>query len=211
MEVVLNATLAGGIIVGSCCCLVVSPAFAMGLGAVGGIVSALGYLKLNSFVQEYAYLYDTCGVQFLHGIPGLLGGIAGAFVTYFVEFQLRDDKGIQGNLIANIYHAMGDQRDSQSQGLMQFAAVGVTMAIALLSGALTGLLTSKAGEVLTVYNDEEHWEDEDGVLSSDEEGDSETVEFTSEQKESSDNAPMETDSRFNVDRESHRESDARKE
>lgn len=41
------------------------------------------------------------------------------------------------------------------------------MSIALLSGALTGLLTSKAGEVLTVYHDEEHWEDEDEVLCSD--------------------------------------------
>jgi len=38
------------------------------------------------------------------------------------------------------------------------------MAIALLSGALTGLLTSKVGEVLTVFHDEEHWDDDNHVL-----------------------------------------------
>jgi ammonium transporter Rh len=92
MEVVLNATLSGGIIIGSCCCLIVNPVLAIIIGAVGGIVSSLGYLKLNSFLQEYAYLYDTCGVQFLHGIPGLLGGIAGAFVASNVEFQMRDNQ-----------------------------------------------------------------------------------------------------------------------
>ena len=121
MEVVLNATLAGGIVIGSCCCLIVNPVLAIIIGCIGGIISSLGYLKLNSFLQEYAYLYDTCGVQFLHGIPGLIGGIAGAVVASQVEFQMRDTitKSVFHDQIANIFHAMskgGTNRNENSQG-----------------------------------------------------------------------------------------------
>jgi len=35
------------------------------------------------------------------------------------------------------------------------------MALALLFGALTGFLCSKAGEVVTVFDDEEHWNEVD--------------------------------------------------
>lgn len=37
----------------------------------------------------------------------------------------------------------------------------MTLAIALLSGALSGFLCSKAGEVVTVFDDEEHWNEVD--------------------------------------------------
>lgn len=50
MEVVLNATLAGGVAVGTSCDLVVNPGVAIAIGASAGIVSAWGFLKLNPYL-----------------------------------------------------------------------------------------------------------------------------------------------------------------
>jgi ammonium transporter Rh len=47
MEVVLNATLAGGVSVGSSSDLVVTGAIAMAIGTLAGIVSAVGFLWLG--------------------------------------------------------------------------------------------------------------------------------------------------------------------
>lgn len=78
MEVVLNATLAGGVAVGSASDLVVTAAMAMLIGGAAGIVSAFGFLKLSKFLQEKINLHDTCGVHNLHGIPGIMGGVIGS-------------------------------------------------------------------------------------------------------------------------------------
>ena len=78
MEVVLNATLAGGVSVGSSSDLVVTGGTAMAIGGLAGIISALGFLYLNKFLQRKIHLHDTCGVHNLHGLPGVLGGVLGA-------------------------------------------------------------------------------------------------------------------------------------
>jgi len=78
MEVVLNATLAGGVAIGTSSDLTVTGGTAMAIGALSGIVSALGFLKLNEFLQRKINLHDTCGVHNLHGIPGIMGAIFGA-------------------------------------------------------------------------------------------------------------------------------------
>ena len=48
MEVALNATLAGGVMVGSSADLVVDPGVAIAIGALAGIISAVGFLKLSA-------------------------------------------------------------------------------------------------------------------------------------------------------------------
>lgn len=50
MEVVLNATLAGGVAVGSSADLVVNGGVAMIIGGLGGIVSAYGFLRISGFL-----------------------------------------------------------------------------------------------------------------------------------------------------------------
>ena len=78
MEVLLNATLAGGVAIGSASDLVVTASFALLIGAAAGIVSALGFMYLNEFLQVRIGLHDTCGVHNLHGMPGVMGGLIGA-------------------------------------------------------------------------------------------------------------------------------------
>lgn len=50
MEVVLNATLAGGVMLGSSADLVVEPGIAIVIGAAAGVVSSLGFMKLSGFL-----------------------------------------------------------------------------------------------------------------------------------------------------------------
>jgi len=48
MEVLLNSTLAGGVVMGAAADMFVSPWIPMVCGSVIGFVSAIGYLKLNA-------------------------------------------------------------------------------------------------------------------------------------------------------------------
>ena len=81
MEIILNASLAGGVAVGSAADIIVMPFGAMLAGFVTGIISSLGFAYISAYLRKTIYLHDTCGVLNLHGIPGLIGGIVSAIVA----------------------------------------------------------------------------------------------------------------------------------
>lgn len=81
MEDVLNATLAGGVIIGASADLITAPVGAIIVGIIGGIVSTIGFRKLKPILQDRIALNDTCGVHNLHGLPGVLGGIFSSIVV----------------------------------------------------------------------------------------------------------------------------------
>ena len=110
MEVLLNATLAGGVVMGASCDLIVNPGFAMLTGAIAGGVSALGFLYLNAFFREKFNLHDTCGVHFLHGIPGLLGGFTSAVCCGASRYNFVHDPQL-----AQIFPHTWDTRTSRQQ------------------------------------------------------------------------------------------------
>jgi len=101
MEVMLNSTLAGGVVMGASCDLIVNPGFAMLAGCIAGAISALGYLKLNAIVKEKLSLHDTCGVLFLHGIPGTLGGFVSAICVGSALFNFGNDTQLSALIIEN--------------------------------------------------------------------------------------------------------------
>jgi len=92
MEVLLNATLAGGVMMGAAADLIVHPGWTMLAGAIAGAISAIGFLKLNSFCQRWLNLHDSCGVQFLHGIPGTLGAITAAVCAAAGEINFENEE-----------------------------------------------------------------------------------------------------------------------
>ncbi|NWW90256.1 RHAG protein, partial [Rhynochetos jubatus] len=117
MVLIQNATLAGGVAVGTCADLPIYPFVAMCIGSLAGIISVLGFHYLSPLLASKLNIQDTCGVHNLHGLPGILGGIASIITTAVIS----EEKN-------NVYITPG----------MQAAALGSTIGIALAGGALTG-------------------------------------------------------------------------
>ena len=100
-EDIQNATLAGGVVVGASADMVLQvgqvdvyrygiiklrssllqPYGAVTAGTVAGVVSCLGYKVLTGRVMEKLGIHDTCGVNNLHGVPGLMAAILSIIVT----------------------------------------------------------------------------------------------------------------------------------
>ncbi|NXV73020.1 RHAG protein, partial [Atlantisia rogersi] len=118
MVLIQNATLAGGVAVGTCADLSISPFGAMCIGTIAGIISVCGFHFLTPLMASKLNIQDTCGVHNLHGLPGILGGIAGIIVA-----ALKPE--VRGDVLI-------------SPG-KQAAALGCTLAIALSGGAVTGI------------------------------------------------------------------------
>jgi len=137
MEVVLNATLAGGVIMGAACDLITVPGFAMLAGMIVGIISALGFLFGNKMCQEKLHLHDTCGVQWLHGVPGTLGAITSVFCVAAASSNFEND--VQ---LAHLF-AKFDERTMTAQTGYQIAGMAVTWGISIIGGLAFGLLVSK--------------------------------------------------------------------
>lgn len=85
MEVMLNATLAGGVAIGSSADLAASPGVALGIGLLGGILSAVGFLTIGPYLLESIGLHDTCGVNSLHGMPGVFAALISMVVIARME------------------------------------------------------------------------------------------------------------------------------
>ncbi|NWH57532.1 RHAG protein, partial [Geococcyx californianus] len=117
MVLIQNATLAGGVAVGTCADMPIRPFAAMCIGSIAGIVSVLGFHFLTPLLASKLNIQDTCGVHNLHGLPGILGGIAGIVVTAVNENARKGDRFSPG---------------------MQAAALGSSIGIAVVGGALTG-------------------------------------------------------------------------
>lgn len=74
-----NAALAGGVAIGATC-NVVSGQQALAIGAIAGALCVFGYAIVQPFIKKAFRIVDTCGVHNLHGMPGLVGGLAAIFV-----------------------------------------------------------------------------------------------------------------------------------
>lgn len=149
-----NATLAGGVAVGSSADLVISPYGSLIIGLIAGLISVCGYIYLQPILEKYN-IHDTCGVHNLHGIPGLIGGIGGAISASVVPDNLYGDN------ISKIFPGRGSNRNAAAQGLFQLAALTTTLSISILSGLLTGLLVKYLlPDYQEYYDDKANWSDE---------------------------------------------------
>ncbi|NWT98006.1 RHAG protein, partial [Urocynchramus pylzowi] len=141
MVLIQNATLAGGVAVGTCADLEIHPFSAMFIGVVAGIVSVLGFQFLTPVMASKLKIQDTCGVHNLHGLPGILGGIAGIIVTA-IKTESRN-----GHVLTPA---------------LQAAALGSTLGIAIVGGALTGAILKIPflGQVSdqNCFDDSAYWE-----------------------------------------------------
>ena len=151
-----NATLAGGVAVGSSADLVIGPWGAICVGFIAAWLSVTGYVYISPWLEEKLGLTDTCGVHNLHGMPGVMGGIGGAICA------TRATDKAYGKPIGDVFPAMAlsekEPRDAAGQGRYQLAALACTLVISLLSGAFTGALVGMADGPAEYFEDSEWWE-----------------------------------------------------
>ena len=81
---IANATLAGGVAIGSTCDQTV-PAVAFVIGICAGSLSTFGFAVIQDKLQKLIKKTDTCGVLHLHGLPGLFGGLVALFIVKGID------------------------------------------------------------------------------------------------------------------------------
>lgn len=87
IEDIANASLAGGVAIGTAC-NVVTPGYALLIGIAAGSLSTVGYTIIAPKVEKWIKGSDTCGVHNLHGMPGILGGLTGVLITGNAGIQI---------------------------------------------------------------------------------------------------------------------------
>ena len=150
-EHLLNATLAGGVAIGSSSDLVVAPWTSLLIGCIAGIVSTVGFHWFSPILNK-GHVVDTCGVMNLHGIPGIIGGVAGGISASTAG------SGVYGDRIESIFPAMGTNgRSAADQAGFQFACLLTSLVLSTLGGSLAGL-------ILSFFNGPEKYDDDQEFL-----------------------------------------------
>ncbi len=155
-----NATLAGGVAMGTCADMIISPGAAIAIGALSGILCVVGYVYVQPWLESTIGLHDTCGVHNLHGMPSVLGALCGVIASYEASV---DQYGDQLPLIfkaRKFESGMGEGRTASEQAAYQFAYLVITLGIAIAGGALTGFIIRAAefDPPTDLFVDSSYWE-----------------------------------------------------
>lgn len=140
MQDIVNATLAGGVIIGAPSGLITNIGGALAIGCIGGIISTLCFSKLAPKFQKFFHIHDSCGVHNLHGIPGFLGGILSAIViaAYNSKPIAEDYKSyLPFSDTVNLY-----SRTFTQQAGVQVAGTFVSLGIGIFCGITAGIIIS---------------------------------------------------------------------
>ncbi|CAD5113576.1 DgyrCDS2739 [Dimorphilus gyrociliatus] len=173
---VQNATLAGGVAVGTSANFMIGPWGALLIGSVAGAISVVGYKYITPYLARRWKAHDTCGVNNLHGMPGILAGLFGAIFASFASvdrygnglyeiFPARAPMENSTKLLeiqANFTISAGDDRSAVQQGGYQFLAMAVTLIVALVAGAITGFIMKMSPldpvKERHLFDDGHYWE-----------------------------------------------------
>jgi len=149
MTIVMNATLAGGVAIGTSSDIWTSPAAAMWVGLIAGTWSAFGFEKIGPYLAEKINLQDTCGVNSLHGMPGIIGGIASALAVISAQSVTTGKYKFE-----EAYFPAGNQ-----QAARQIYAIIVTLLMALASGNLIGWIAKSDifSPPTVLFKDDDHF------------------------------------------------------
>nr|XP_040019620.1 ammonium transporter Rh type C isoform X1 [Gasterosteus aculeatus aculeatus] len=154
-----NATLAGGVAVGTAAEFMLMPYGALIVGFCCGIISTLGYVYLSPFMEKYLKIQDTCGIHNLHAMPGVIGGIVGAITAASATESVY---GVEG--LINTFDFKEDFKDMvpSRQGGHQAAGLCVALCFAVGGGIAVGCILRLPiwGDPAddNCFDDETYWE-----------------------------------------------------
>ena len=89
-EHIQNATLAGGVAVGASADMMLTPFGSILIGTLAGGISTLGYQFVSPWLAERWKITDTCGVNNLHGMPSVMGGLISVIMAGLASFDTYD-------------------------------------------------------------------------------------------------------------------------
>ena len=134
-----NACLSGGVAVGAIADLVLQPYGVLIIGSVAGMISTIGYQLIQNWLQDVLNLHDSCGVHNLHGMPGIFSSLLSALFSGLASEEIYGAKLYQyfPNLTPD-----GVSYTTVDQVYAQLMALGITLALAVGGGILTGSTTT---------------------------------------------------------------------
>jgi len=148
-----GATLAGGVALGSVHNILIQPGAALLIGAVAAAASGFSMAFLQPWFERRSplRLFDTRQVLSVHGIPGMIGGLAGIVAA-----------SVAGSRVYNEFTSLFLFHSIPSQGGYQAAAFGISLGIGVASGLVVGLLLYGLRMVTSPistdwYSDEVEW------------------------------------------------------
>jgi len=140
-----NATLAGGVVMGVCGDMDIGFHGAMLSGFAAGLVSCLGYAKLQPLLTTLN-IHDTCGVHNLHGMPGILGAIVGVIATALLEVRDGNSSGMGTRPDTGIFrNDKGEIIGADKQAIALVVTLGMGLGFGTLAGILMTLPLKAAG------------------------------------------------------------------
>jgi len=142
-----NATLAGGIATGAAA-MMMSPAGALITGAVAGAVCVAAVVFLQPWLRHW-FLDDTRNAQCVHGISGIIGGIA-SMICAAIAVHNEDLYG-QDPTNSSVFPR------GTKQAAIQLAIFFITIGFALIPGLLSGLLVRAITKYKVKFTDESEW------------------------------------------------------
>jgi len=142
-----NATLAGGVGVGSAADLVITPGGAFGVGLGAGLLSTFGFNFIQPFLLKVIKLQDTCGVHNLHGMPGVYAGIVSIIATgIYYDNKQNSTLFVHGS----------------QQALYQFFTLMCTIGVGLFAGIIAGVIVRFLPHPKEPFDDKEFWTEGEG-------------------------------------------------
>jgi len=150
MELILNATLAGGVAIGSSADIVTAPWAAMLIGYLGGVLSSVGFEMIGPFLSEKINLQDTCGVHSLHGMPGVFAAIVSAICISIIGSE---------DFPSGYWSNTDSEGNVGAQVSCQILTLVITLGIAILSGLTGGWLATRqclSPDSFQLFRDDDH-------------------------------------------------------
>ena len=110
--------------------MILQPAGAVTAGSLAGLVSTVGYKVLGGKLYERLGVHDTCGVNNLHGMPGVLGGLLSVVAVVLASEET------YGTELYEIFPRLAPPhgRTVSGQALVQLAGLAITLGLALVLG-----------------------------------------------------------------------------
>jgi ammonium transporter Rh len=147
-----NATLAGGVAVGTVANMAIQPVGAVAVGCVASIVSTYGFNVIQPKLEALG-VHDTCGIHNLHAMPSIVGAICSIIAC---AITAGDDEKLQENSLWQT-----DNTKSADQWWRQLVGMFAVLAFAIITGLLTGFLLKFIGPAegsVDDFEDGEWWE-----------------------------------------------------